>query len=45
MKKYYSILILISIVNFSFSQVQKKVFYNENLEEISESKFYKQLNF
>lgn len=45
MKKYYSILILISIVNFSFSQVQKKVFYNENLEEISESNFYKQLNF
>ena len=44
MKKYYSVLVLISIVNLSFSQIQKKVFYNENLEEISESNFYKKKN-
>lgn len=44
MKKYYSLLVLLSIINLSFSQVQKKIFYDENLEEISESNFYKQKN-
>ena len=45
MKKYFISLLLVSAVNLAYSQVKKKIFYNENLEEITESSFHKQKNF
>ncbi len=44
MKKYFSIILLLFIINLSFSQTKKKIFYNENFEEVTESNFYKQKN-
>ncbi|OAB27383.1 hypothetical protein SAMN05444395_1159 [Flavobacterium fryxellicola] len=44
MKKYYSIILLISIINLGSSQVKKRLFYNENKVEITELNFYKQKN-
>jgi len=45
MKKYFISLLLVSAVNLAYSQVKNKIFYNENLEEITESSFHKQKNF
>jgi hypothetical protein len=45
MKKYLSITLLLFIINLSFSQEKKKIFYNDNFEEVTESNFYKQKNY
>ena len=45
MKKYLSITLLLFIINLSFSQAKKKIFYNDNFEEVTESNFYKQKNY
>ena len=44
MKNYFSIVLLLFIINLSFSQAKKKIFYNTNFKEITESNFYTQKN-
>lgn len=45
MKKYFLSLLLIFSVNLTFSQVKKKIFYDENREEITKESFYKQKDY
>lgn len=44
MKKYFSILAIFFSITLSFCQAKKRIYYNENLEEITKSNYYEQIN-